>query len=54
MLRLAEHQRPQKKRCLAFFGSIQLDKHKFAAVRVEPSYVKFAAKFICTIEGRDS
>jgi len=31
---------------LGFFGSIQLDKHRFAAVRVEPSYVKFAANYL--------
>ncbi len=31
---------------LSFFGSIQLDKHTFAAVRVEPSYVKFAANYL--------
>ncbi len=31
---------------LRFFSSLQLDKHKFAAVMVEPSYVKFAADFL--------
>jgi deoxyribose-phosphate aldolase len=31
---------------LRFFESLQLDKHKFAAVMVEPSYVKFAAPYL--------
>ncbi len=31
---------------LRFFESLQLQKHKFAAVMVEPSYVKFAAPYL--------
>jgi len=31
---------------LKFFESIHLDKHKFAAVMVEPSYVKWAADYL--------
>jgi len=31
---------------LSFFRSLQLDKHKFAAVMVEPCYVKFAADYL--------
>ena len=31
---------------LNFFKSIHLDKHKFAAVMVEPSYVKWAADYL--------
>ena len=33
---------------LRFFESLQLEKHKFAAVMVEPSYVKFAADYLHT------
>jgi deoxyribose-phosphate aldolase len=31
---------------LSFFRSIKLDEHKFAAVMVEPCYVKFAADYL--------
>ena len=35
-----------EKEVLCFFESLQPDKHKFAAVMVEPVYVKFAAPYL--------